>query len=56
VIVVLLFGGFHWRRVVSVDWNADTKFRFQRSAAAELVVGAIVIAMTAVLVSTPLPE
>jgi putative copper export protein/methionine-rich copper-binding protein CopC len=56
VVVLLLFGWFHWRRVVSVDWNADTKFRFQRSAAAELVVGALVIAVTAILVSTPLPE
>lgn len=56
VIVVLLFGMFHWQRVVSVDWDADTKFRFQRSATAELMVGAIVIAVTALLVSTPLPQ
>jgi copper transport protein len=56
VIVVLLFGLFHWQRVVSVDWDADTKFRFQRSATAELMVGAIVIAVTSLLVSTPLPQ
>ncbi len=56
VVIVLLFGLFHWQRVVSVEWDADTKFRFQRSATLELLVGAIVIAMTAVLVSTPLPE
>jgi putative copper export protein/methionine-rich copper-binding protein CopC len=54
--VILLFGAYHWRRVVSREWTADTKFRFQRTAAIELMIGAFVLAVTAVLVSTPLPE
>jgi putative copper export protein/methionine-rich copper-binding protein CopC len=56
VCVILLFGWYHWRRVVAPEWNADTKFRFQRTATIELIVGAIVLAVTAVLLSTPLPE
>jgi putative copper export protein len=56
VCVILLFGWYHWRRVVAPEWNADTKFRFQRTATIELIVGAIVLAVTAVLISTPLPE
>jgi copper transport protein len=55
VLILLAFGGYHWRRVVSVEWGADTGGKFRRSAAAELVVGAIVVAITAVLISTPLP-
>jgi putative copper export protein/methionine-rich copper-binding protein CopC len=56
VFVILLFGWYHWRRVVAPAWNSDTKFRFQRTATIELIVGAIVLAVTAVLISTPLPE
>jgi putative copper export protein len=56
VCVILLFGFYHWRRVVTPQWNAETKFRFQRTAALELLVGATVIAVTAALISTPLPE
>jgi len=56
VCVILLFGAYHWRRVVAPEWNADTKFRFQRTATIELMIGAIVLAVTAVLLSTPLPE
>jgi putative copper export protein len=56
VCVILLFGWYHWRRVIAPAWNADTKFRFQRTATMELIVGAIVLAVTAVLLSTPLPE
>lgn len=56
VCVLLLFGLYHWRRVVAPHWDADTKFRFQRTATVELIVGAIVLAVTAVLISTPLPE
>ena len=56
VCIVLLVGLYHWRRVVAPEWDADTKFRFQRTVAIELVVAAIVLAVTAVLVATPLPE
>ena len=56
VCVILLFGWYHWRKVVSPPWDADTKFRFQRTATMELIVSALVLAVTAVLVSTPLPD
>jgi copper transport protein len=55
-IVLLAFGWFHWRTVVTPDWTDDTRFRFRRSAAGELLVGALVLAATAVLVSTALPS
>jgi len=56
VCVILLFGFYHWRRVVTPQWTAETKFRFQRTATLELLVAATVVAVTAALVSTPLPE
>jgi copper transport protein len=55
VIVVLLFGLFHWKRVVTVDWEQGTRPRFARSAAAELLVGALVVGASAALISTALP-
>jgi putative copper export protein len=55
VLVVLAFGAYHYRSAVSAEWGAGTAGKFRRSAAAELVVGAIVVAITAVLISTPLP-
>ena len=55
VLVILGFGWYHWRTAVSVDWSSRTGDKFRRSAAAELVLGAIVIAITAILISTPLP-
>lgn len=56
VLVLLAFGWYHWRSAVRVDWTNRTSVSFRRSAAAELFVGAIVIAITAVLISTPLPQ
>lgn len=56
VCIILLIGMYHWRRVVRPEWDADTGFRFQRTATMELIVGAIVLAVTAALLSTPLPE
>jgi putative copper export protein len=32
VVVVLVFGLYHWRRVVNVEWADDTRARFRRSA------------------------
>ncbi len=55
VIVVLLFGLFHWKRVVTVDWEESTRPRFARSAAVELLVGALVVGASAALISTALP-
>ena len=56
VLVVLGFGLYHWRRVVIPEWDGDTRFRFARSAVIELVVGAVVLAFTALLVSAQLPR
>jgi copper transport protein len=55
VVVVLIFGLYHWRRVVSVDWTDQTRARFRRSAIVELIAGAVVVAFTALLISTALP-
>jgi len=55
VVVVLLFGLYHWRRMVNVEWVDDTRGRFRRSAIVELLAGAVIIAFTALLVSTALP-
>jgi copper transport protein len=55
VAVVLGFGYFHWRRVVNRDWDSDTRFRFARSIVFELVAAALVVGLTALLVSTQLP-
>ena len=49
------FGFYHWRSAVLPDWDDDTGFRFRRSAAVELLLGACVVAVTAVLISTALP-
>ena len=56
VLVLLAFGWYHWRSAVTVDWTTRTPVSFRRSATAELVVGAIVVAITALLISTPLPQ
>jgi putative copper export protein len=55
VVVLLLFGWYHRRTAVLPAWDGDTKFRFVRSAVGELLVGAVVLAVTAVLVGTALP-
>ena len=55
VVIVLSFGFFHWRRAVVPDWSAKTPKRFRISATLELLAGAVVIALTAVLISTALP-
>jgi putative copper export protein len=53
-LVLLAFGWFHWRTVVVRDWTEDTSFRFKRSVAFELLVGAGIVGVTAVLLSTGL--
>lgn len=55
VAVVLGFGFYHWRKIVLPEWNEDTAFRFKRTAALELLFGAVVVAFTALLISTQLP-
>ncbi|HTE43769.1 MAG TPA: CopD family protein, partial [Gemmatimonadaceae bacterium] len=55
VLVALGFGWHHWRNMVLPEWDLDTAPRFQRSAASELIVGAIIAAVTVGLVATSLP-
>jgi len=55
VVIVLAFGFFHWRRAVVRDWQTTTAKRFRISATLELLAGAVVIALTTVLISTALP-
>jgi putative copper export protein len=56
VIVVLGFGAYHWRTVVIPQWNTKTANSFRRTAIIELIVGAVVLAFTALLVSIALPN
>jgi putative copper export protein len=55
VLVVLGFGVYHWRRVVIPDWTKNTLSRFKRSAVLELLFGGVVVALTAYLLTQPLP-
>jgi len=55
VAFALAIGGYHWRTVVTPQWGAATEARFWRTAAAELLLAAIIVAITAVLISTPFP-
>jgi len=55
VLFALVFGAYHWRRVVIREWSDDTRRRFSRTALGELVVGLVIVAFTSMLVSTPLP-
>jgi copper transport protein len=56
VLIALAFGAYHWRRVVIPQWTDDTPRRFARSALGEAAVGVVIIALTSMLVSTPLPQ
>jgi putative copper export protein len=53
--VVALTGAYNWRRVKPALGTAAATARIQRSARAELLVGVLVIIVTAVLVATPPP-
>lgn len=55
VLIALAFGAYHWRRVITPEWTDETRRRFGRSALGELAVGVVIIALTSMLVSTPLP-
>jgi putative copper export protein len=56
VLVALGFGLYHWKSVVTPEWDDDTRFRFQRSGSGELIIGAVILAFTALLVATALPS
>ncbi len=55
VVVVLGIGFYHWRKIVLPEWTDDTAFRFKRTAAVELLFGAVVVAFTALLITQQLP-
>jgi copper transport protein len=55
VLIVMGFGFYHWRRIVVPTWTSNTLRHFKRSAAVELLFGAIVVALTAYLLIQPLP-
>jgi len=50
-VVLLAFGFYHWRTAVIPEWNDDTGFRFKRSVALELLIGAGIVGVTAVLIT-----
>ena len=56
VVVLLALAAYHWGLAVKPDWNADTKFQFQRSAAIELLAGGVIVAFTAVLIGMTFPS
>jgi copper transport protein len=53
VLVALGLGFYHWRRFVIPAWESNTRGRFLRTATIELVFGAIIIAITSILVGMP---
>jgi putative copper export protein/methionine-rich copper-binding protein CopC len=53
---VALIGAYNWRRMLPVMGDETGARRIRRTASLELVVGAIVLAVTAALVVTPPPE
>jgi copper transport protein len=53
VLIVLGLGFYHWRRIVIPAWAPDTRGRFLRTATIELVFGAVIIAITSILVGMP---
>lgn len=53
--LVAATGAYNWRRVLPALGRAGGGARLQRSATLELMVAAVVVAVTAVLVATPTP-
>ena len=51
--LVAAIGAYNWRRVRPTLGHEPGARRLQRSSAAELAVGALVVTVTAVLVATP---
>ena len=54
--VVAALGYHNWRRVQPALGTDEATARLERSATMELVVGLLVIIVTAVLVATPTPN
>lgn len=56
VVIVLALGAWNWRGMTPRLGQESAAFSMRRSATTELVVGAVVLALTAVLVSIPSPR
>ncbi len=56
VVIVLAIGAYHWRKAVVPEWDEATARRFRVSTMIELVFAAVVLAFTALLVSSALPD
>jgi putative copper export protein len=56
IVVLLAIGAFNWRWVRPSLGDDDGARRVQRSATVELIVAALVLAVTAVLLATPTPS
>jgi putative copper resistance protein D len=56
VLIAMCLGVYHWRTAVIRDWTPATARRFRRTAVAELVIGAVILAFTTLLISTALPN
>jgi putative copper export protein/methionine-rich copper-binding protein CopC len=56
VVIALGFGFYHWKTAVSREWTANTDGAFRKSALGELLVGGVIIAITAILIGTAMPS
>ncbi len=56
VLFALGLGWYHSRRVVPATFGDDVVARFKRSAAAELIIGLVIVGFTALLISMPTPR
>jgi copper transport protein len=56
VLVLAVFGYYHWRTVVRPSWVPESAGRFRRTALLELLAGALVLTATALLVSMATPD
>ena len=56
VAIVVMLGALNWRRILPSLGDDRSAARITRTAGAELTIAALVLAVTAVLVSTPPPE
>jgi len=56
VAIVVVMGAFNWRRMMPSLGDDQSARRITRTAGAELTFAVLVLAATAVLVSTPTPE
>ena len=56
VAIVVMLGALNWRRILPSLGDERSAARITRTAGAELTIAALVLAVTAVLVSTPPPE